>query len=339
MRAVIFDRCGEPGNLRVATVDNPAPQGRQVLVRVHAASVNPADVGTVRGNARAITGLVWPRKKHVGLDVAGVVEAVGPDAHRFAPGDAVYGVCVNNPNAPGQAVWVSDHGSFAELGLTHEDALGVKPANLTFTEAAAIPSVTWTALQGLRAGGIAEGQKVLVYSVTGGIGTMAVQLAKALGAHVTGVCGAANADLVRSLGADDVVDYRAENYLKRSTRYDIILDSVGADRFSDMVTSLRPGGKVVVVSRRSRRMIVDTAARVASAGIASLRTHGSVTIDASQPDKDDLAFISDLLESGRIRPVIAQTFTGLDAVPEALGVVAGGHAPAKVVVGLIPDEA
>jgi len=215
----VFERYGGPEVLKVEEVEQPPARGHQVLIKVHAAAVNPAYYVHIKGSTRIMTGWFNPKIDRLGLDVAGVVEAVGEKVTRYKAGDTVYGACIRNPNSNGRDVWLFDYGAYAEYALSHEDALALKPDNVLFEEAAPVASTAWTALQGLRTyGKVKAGQKVLISSATGGVGTFAVQIVKALGAEATGVCSTKNIDLVRCLGADSVIDYTKENYTNQGRR-------------------------------------------------------------------------------------------------------------------------
>jgi NADPH:quinone reductase-like Zn-dependent oxidoreductase len=335
MKAIVFQRYGGPDVLEVADVDIPAPNDHQVLIKVHCGAVNPADHAAMHGNTRVMTGVFKPRINRLGIDVAGEVAEVGRKVTRFKPGDEVYGGCIRNPWAFSQTSWFSDYGSFAEYAVSHEDSLDFKPDNLTFAEAASVPSVAWTALQGLRKyGRIQAGHRVLINSATGGVGTLAVQIAKALGGEVTGVCSTKNIELVKSLGADHVIDYVHENYVEPGVRYDLVFDSVGTEPLRSLRNMLNPGGKVVMVGVRNHSLIRGMFARALSATVMSWITGGDVVVDYSRPTPDDLRFISELLSSERIRPVVAKQFDGLAKVADAQRFVIDGHAWGKAVVSI-----
>src|SRR5256712_2641403 len=237
MKAMVITKYGSPDVLQFEEVEKPTPKDNQVLVRVQAASANPLDWHLMRGEpfiARLMgTGLLKPKSSKVGADVAGRVEAVGKDVTQFKPGDEVFGTC---------------NGSFAEYACAREDRLALKPANVSFEEAAAIPVAATTALQGLRnKGQIQPGQKVLVNGASGGVGTFAVQIAKSYGTEVTGVCSTRNLDMVRSIGADHVVDYTREDFTKNEQqRYDLIYDAVGNRSVSDYRRVLETRGTCVI---------------------------------------------------------------------------------------------
>jgi NADPH:quinone reductase-like Zn-dependent oxidoreductase len=333
VKAIVFERYGSPDVLKIAEVQKPVPKEHQVLIKVHAGAVNPADYVAMDGSTRLMTGLFKPKLNRLGIDVAGVVEAIGPKVSRFKPGDEIYGACIRNPSAWGQAAWFSDFGSFAEYTISHEAALDLKPRHLSFEEAASVASVAWTALQGLRTyATILPGDKVLINSATGGVGTMAVQIAKALGAEVTGVCSTKNLDLVKSLGADHVIDYIHDDYIKQGKQYNLIFDSVGTDSLRSLRKMLNPGGRVVVVGIRTGKLYGSLLPRMLSATFMSWITRGDIAVDFSRPHQGDLKFITQLLSTEKIRPVVAKQYSSLAAVPEAERYVREGHAWGKAVV-------
>lgn len=335
MKAITYQRYGSPIDvLELTEVEKPIPKERQVLLKVRAAAVNPADCAAVIGGVRLAIGLVKPKKDRLGLDVAGQVEAIGPKVTKLKPGDEVFGACIKNIDAVSQTVWFYDYGSFAEYAITHEDALVLKPENFTFEQSAAVPSVGWTALQGLRKfGKIHSGQKVLISSATGGIGTIAVQIAKAFDTEVTGVCSTKNMELVKSIGADHVIDYTKDDYTKQGQQYDLIIDSVGEHSFSELMRILTDKGKVVLVSRRTKSLDVSGwLSRVLAGTIKSKFVGNKIIVDYSRPDNSDLLFLRELMESGKIIPVIDKNYSGLTEIPQAVQYVAEGHAKGKVVI-------
>ena len=319
MRAIVHDRYGSPDVLKLTDVEVPTPAEHQVLVKVHAAAANPLDWHFMRGSpfvVRLQAGLSKPKDPRLGADVAGVVEAAGRDVTAFKPGDAVFGSV--------------GKGAFAEYACARENALAPKPENLTFEQAAAVPVVGFTALQGLRdAGNIQSGESVLVNGASGGVGTFAVQLAKSYGTEVTGVCSTRNVELVRSLGADHVIDYTQADFTQDGGRYDLIYDAVGNRSVSDLKRALRPGGRCVIVgfttmSRLVRHMIF---------GPLTSRT-GDKTIGlmgTAQPNQDDLTHITELLEEGRVVPVIDRQCP-LAETAEAIRYLETGRVRGKVVI-------
>jgi NADPH:quinone reductase-like Zn-dependent oxidoreductase len=314
MKAIVQNDYGSPDVLKLAEVAQPAMKDDQVLVRVKAASINAGDVFTLRGNpwlTRLMVGFPKPKNYILGWDMAGVVEAAGPSVKQFRPGDEVYASC---------------SGALAEYVSVAEDKLALKPANLTFEQAAAIPTGAITALQGLRdAGKVQPGQKVLINGASGGVGTFAVQIAKALGAEVTGVCSARNVDMVRSLGADDVVDYTRKDFTQNGRRYDLILDNVASHSFSDLMRVLTPQGLIVPNSGHGGMGYVFKAFLLSP----FLRQLGSMYL--AVPNGKDLTLLKEWIESGKIKPVIDRTYE-LREAPEAFRYLEKEHARGKVVI-------
>jgi NADPH:quinone reductase-like Zn-dependent oxidoreductase len=315
MQAIVQERYGGPEVLALREVPVPVAGGDEVLVKVHASAVNPGDWHLLRGKPFAIRlagyGLRRPKHAIPGQDMAGEVEAVGKNVTGFRPGDAVFGEV---------------HGAYAEYTAVPADAIARKPANLTFAEAAAVPVAGFTALQGLRdAGKLQPGQEVLINGASGGIGTFAVQIARALGAHVTGVCSSRNVAMVRALGADRVIDYGREDFTQGSHRYDLIFDLVGNRSLTDCKRVLAPTGIYVpATDRLSRIVAVFVAARLGDKRVAPL---------LAKPNRADLETLRCLLESGRVKPVIGERFT-LGEVPEALRRQGAGHARGKRVIAV-----
>jgi NADPH:quinone reductase-like Zn-dependent oxidoreductase len=230
MKAAIYSRYGTADVVQIEEVEKPVSRNHEVLIRVRAASVNPLDEGLIRGGGRLVTGLRRPKVTRLGIDVAGLVEAVGRDVTQFQPGDSVFGACIGAPDASALRVWIPQ-GAFAEHACAHQSALVMKPENVSFEQAASAPVAALTALQGLRdKGKIQAGQKVLINGASGGVGTFAVQIAKFFGAEVTGICSTRNVDLVRSIGANHVIDYTQEDFTRGGQRYNLILDCVGTTR-------------------------------------------------------------------------------------------------------------
>ncbi|HET9344543.1 MAG TPA: NAD(P)-dependent alcohol dehydrogenase [Candidatus Limnocylindrales bacterium] len=327
MKAIINDRYGPIDDLRAKDIDRPAIGDSEVLVRVRAAGLHIGDIYGVRGAPylmRLATGLRRPKYGVPGFDVAGVVEAVGPGVTRYKVGDEVFGVT---------------DGSAAEFARATEEGLAHKPARLTFEEAAAIPTSAIAALQGLRdAGKLRSGQRVLVVGASGGVGTFAVQIAKAFGADVTGVTSTRNVELVRSIGADHVVDYTTEDFAANGPQYDLILDNIENRSLSDVRRALRPGGTLVLNSGTGAsglRMLV----RLVRPVILSLFSRQSLRRFLSHPTAADLAFLATLASEGRLRPVVGATYP-LKETPTALQHIAAGHARGKVVVAVsVPSSA
>lgn len=323
MKAWTWDRYGSPDVLRLRDVAEPEIAPGEVLVRVRAASVNPYDWRHLRADpqlVRASAGLRRPRAGSIlGADLAGVVERVGADVTSLRPGDEVFG------EVP--------LGAFAEAVAASPGTLAAKPAGLSFAQAAAVSMAAQTALQGLRDhGGLAPGQRVLVNGASGGIGTFAVQLAKALGARVAGVCSTRNADLVRSLGADEVVDYTREDFTRLDGRYDLLLDLVGDRSPRALRRALAPRGTLVLAGGVAARsgLLGPMRQRLAGALLAPFVGHRIVGF-GWKPNTADLVFLAGLLEERRIVPVIDSSYPFAE-LPQALRHVEGRHARGKVVI-------
>jgi NADPH:quinone reductase-like Zn-dependent oxidoreductase len=321
MKAIVQDTYGAPEVLELRDIDTPAVGDDEVLVRVRAAAVNPADWAIMGGLpyiARPVYGgLRKPKNRVRGTDVAGEVEAVGTSVTRFRPGDAVFGWC---------------NGAFAEYASVSDDALEPMPANLTFEQAAAAPLAGFVALQALRdKGKVRAGQKILVNGASGGIGTFAVQIAKSFGADVTGVCSTRNVDLVRSIGADHVIDYTREDFTQTGQRYDFILDNVGNHSLSDLRRALTAAGTLVPNSGGFDNRWLASLGRVVSALVVSPFVSQTLRPFVMSPKHADLVVLKDLMEAGKVTPVIDRTYP-LSEVSQALGYVGGGHARGKVVI-------
>ena len=319
MKAMVYTRYGLPDVLRLEEVEKPAPNDDEALIKVHAASVNSWDWDLLRGKplVSRIGALRHPRYKILGADVAGRVEAVGGNVTRLQQGDEVFGDLSG-------CGW----GGFAEYVCAREDALALKPAGLTFEEAAAVPQAAVLALQGLRdKGQVQPGQKVLINGAGGGVGTFAVQIARSFGAEVTGVDSAAKLDLVRSLGAGQVIDYAQEDFTKNGQTYDLILDMV-VDRSSfNYKRALRPGGTFVVVGGTTPRIL-----QTVLLGLWLSKTGGKkMGILLHKPDPTDLAFMNELFESRIVAPVIDRRYP-LSDVAEALRYFASGQVQGKIVL-------
>jgi NADPH:quinone reductase-like Zn-dependent oxidoreductase len=316
MKAFIYEQYGPPETLRMAEVDKPAPNAGGVLVKVLAASVNAADWHVLRGRplfSRATLGLLRPRHKILGVDIAGQVEAVGSGITRFKPGDEVYANLLDH-----------GYGGFAEYVSVPVDAMSLKPASLSFEEAAAVPMAAVTALQGLRHHGeLQPTQQVLINGATGGVGSFAVQLAKASGAEVTAVTSTGNLDLVRSLGADHVLDYTTTDVTRSGRRYDLILDTVGNRSVPDLRRALAPGGKAAVTGFTSMRRLLGVSLR-GGKDIAQVQAHVTA---------EDLKLLSELIAAGKLRPQIDRRYPFAD-IPAAIAYLEQGHAKAKVVVAM-----
>lgn len=319
MKAMVYTKYGPPEVLELKEVAKPAPKHDEVLVRVKAASITFGDLAAVKGEpfiARLSLGLREPKIKTPGKDVTGVVEAVGADVKQFRPGDEVFGDL-------SECGW----GAYAEYVAAAENALVRKPANLLFEAAGAVPESAVVALQGLRdKGHIQSGQKVLIYGASGGIGTFAVQIAKAFGTHVTGVCSTRNVDMVRSLGADHVVDYTKEDFTQNGQQYDLILATAGYRSIFDYRRALAPGGRYVATGGEMAQIFQPMLLGPWLSGGGRKMTNL-----AMQPNKEDLTFIKELIEEGKVVPVIDKRFS-LAELPEALRYYGQGHSRGKVVV-------
>jgi NADPH:quinone reductase-like Zn-dependent oxidoreductase len=319
MKAIVQRRYGPPDVLRLEEVEKPVPGDGQVLVRVRAASIIVADWHMMRGSpffVRLIGGLRRPKNPVPGTDVAGEVEAVGANVKQLRPGDAVFGWCT---------------GAFAEYACAGEDHFVPKPAALTFEQASTIPEGGRTALQGLRDHGrVGPGQKVLIIGASGGVGTFAVQIAKALGAEVTGVCSARNAELVRSIGADHVIDYAREDVTRGEKRYDVILQLAGSASPSALRRALTPAGTLVLSSGQGRFAGID---RIVKALVSSPFVRQRQAVFVTKANQADLLALNELLESGRVTPVIDRTYP-LNETPAAVSYVEAGHSRGRVVITL-----
>jgi len=320
MKAMVQDSYGTPETLTLRDIDKPVIGVDGVLVRVRAAGVNPADWAIMGGLpyvARPAYGLRKPGIGVRGTDVAGVVEAVGASVTRFRPGDEVFG-------------WGT--GSFAEYASAKENGLEPKPAILTFEQAAAVPMAGLVALQALRdQGHVRAGQKVLINGASGGIGTFAVQIAKSLGAEVTGVCSTRNVELVRSIGADQVVDYTKEDFTRSGKQYDFILDNVANHSLSSLRRALTPNGTLVPNGGEFNNRWFAGGGRVISALVLSRFVSQTLRPFLLSPNHADLVVLRELLETGKLKPVLDRTFT-LSETPQAMGHVGLGHARGKIAI-------
>jgi NADPH:quinone reductase-like Zn-dependent oxidoreductase len=324
MKAFVYPRYGSPDVLALADLEKPVIDDDQLLVRVHACSVNPADWHSMTGLpiARPSTGLLKPKDTRLGIDYAGVVEAVGANVTGFRPGDEVFG---------------GRSGAFAEYVSVRADRAVVhKPANVTFEQAAAVPVAALSALQGLRDHGhLQAGQRVVINGASGGVGTYAVQLAKWFGAEVTGVCSTRNVDMVRSLGADHVVDYTRDDFTHTQQRYDLLLDNAGGRSWSDYRRVLTPKATLVIVGGPKTNRWIGPLSHVLRVRLASLRAGQKVTFFMAKLTKDDLLIMQDLLATGKVTSVIDRCYPFAE-LPEAMRYLGTGHARAKVVVTLQP---
>jgi NADPH:quinone reductase-like Zn-dependent oxidoreductase len=316
MKAFIYEKYGPPETLRMAEVDKPAPNADEVLVKVLAVSVNAADWHVLRGRplfSRATLGLLRPKHQILGVDIAGQVEAVGRGVTRFKPGDEVYANLLDH-----------GYGGFAEYASVPVAVMSSKPATLSFEEAAAVPMAAVTALQGLRHHGEPQPtQQVLINGATGGVGSFAVQLAKAYGAEVTAVTSTRNLDLVRSLGADHVVDYTTADFTRGGRRYDRILDTVGNRSVPDLRRALAEGGKAAVTGFTSLAKLLGVSLR-GGKDVAQVQAHVTTK---------ELELLSELIAAGKVRPQIDRRCPFAE-IPAAIAYLEQGHARGKVVVAV-----
>jgi NADPH:quinone reductase-like Zn-dependent oxidoreductase len=322
MRAIVQDVYGSPDVLELRDIGRPVVTDDDVLVRVHAAGVNPADWHIMRGTpyiVRMAFGLLKRKGEVLGFDFAGTVESVGRNVRQFQPGDEVFG---------------ARSGAFAEYVCVPETrAVVLKPAKLTFEAAAAVPGAAVTALQGLRdQGHIQAGQKVLINGASGGVGTFAVQIAKSFGAKVTGVCSARNVDMVRAIGADTVIDYTQEDFTRSEQRYDLMLDIAGNRAWSECKRVLGPKATFVAVGGPTGNRWIGPLGNSVLVRFASVGgSRKVVTLFLAKTNKEDLVVLQELLEAGKVTPVIDRTYP-LSETPEAIRYLEEGHARGKVVI-------
>lgn len=325
MKAIVYHEFGSPDVLRLEEIEKPAPNDNQLLIKVRAVSVNPLDWHYMEGTpylGRPLAfGFLKPGVARLGVDYAGTVEAVGKNITQFKPGDEVYG---------------NRFGAFAEYIVASDKALALKPTNLTFEQAASVPVAAVTALQALRdKGHVQPGQKVLINGASGGVGTFAVQIAKSFGAEVTGVCSGRNAEMVRSLGADHVIDYTKEDFTTSAQRYDVIIDNVGNHSLLECRGVLNPGGIDVLIGGggvndgRWTGPLVDVIKMVA---LKRFMTQ-EMSMMLAEMNNKDLTVLADLIQTGKVKPVIDRTYT-LSQLPEALAYLEEGHARGKVVISV-----
>jgi NADPH:quinone reductase-like Zn-dependent oxidoreductase len=324
MKAVVQCEYGKPDVLQVRDIEKPTPDDTQILVRVRAAALNPLDGHQLRGGwpLRPLTGLRKPKDTRIGVDYAGVVEAVGKDVTQFKAGDEVFG---------GRA------GALAQYICAKADrGVALKPATVTFEEAGSIAVAGITALQGLRdKGHVQAGQKILINGASGGVGTFAVQIAKAMGAEVTGVCSSRNVDLVKSIGADHVIDYTKDDFTKGGQRYDVLFDNVQNHTFSERRRVLTPNGICLNVGLGGAGWREDTGlhmVRSFTTPLMSKFTRQTFKFFIAELNHNDLAYLADLMQSGKMKPVIDRTYKSLSETPQALAYLEEGHARGKVVI-------
>jgi NADPH:quinone reductase-like Zn-dependent oxidoreductase len=317
MKAIVYTQYGSPDVLQLKEVEKPTPSDDEVLVKIHAASVNYGDWAALIGSpflVRLMNGPLRPRNKILGDDIAGRVEAVGRNVKQFQPGDEVFGF--------------SHFGAFAEYRCVTEDYLALKPANMSFEEGAAVPIAAITALQGLRdTGQIQSGQKVLINGASGGVGTFAVQIAKSFGTEVTGVCSTSKLDMVRSIGADQVIDYTQEDFTRSGQRYNLILAVGGYHPISDYRRALSPEGIYVCtggsMAQYSQALLMGP--------LISMTGSKKMGVVFPIPNQKDLAFLMELFAAGEVAPVIDRHYT-LSEVAEALAYFGEGRARGKIVI-------
>jgi NADPH:quinone reductase-like Zn-dependent oxidoreductase len=321
MKAAVYTRYGPPDVVvQFEDVEKPVPKDNEVLLRVRAASVNPLDAGLMKGKPhsfRILFGLRKPRLTRPGVDVAGQVEVVGRNVMQFKPGDEVFGSC---------------RGAFAEYVCTAESKLVIKPENLTFEQAASTPVAALTALQGLRdKGHIQPGQKVLINGAAGGVGTFAVQIAKSFGADVTGVCSTRNVEMVRSIGADQVIDYTQQDFTESGKRYDLIFDCFVNHSLSACRRALNPKGIYLMVGGPPKRWMVGILAPVIKALVLSPFVSQKFVVYIARSSGEDLTVMSALMASGKVEPVIDKRYN-LSELSEAIRYLEQRHARGKVII-------
>jgi NADPH:quinone reductase-like Zn-dependent oxidoreductase len=325
MKAVVYQNFGSPDILECQEIRKPVPAEDEVLIKVRAASINPLDWKLMKGGPliiRLLLGFGNPRIKRPGVDVAGEVEAVGNKVTEFKPGDQVFGTCV---------------GAFAEYATSKsvmgmKSALVIKPENITFEQAAAAPIAALTALQGLRdKARIEPGQKVLVNGAAGGVGTFAVQIAKVFGANVTGVCSTRSVDMVRSIGADQVIDYTQQDFTKSGQRYDIVFDCVGNHSFSACRLVLNPKGIFVGVGAPGGISLSRLLAGLIGTLVLSMFVSQKAAIFIAKMNQQDLTTVAVLMATGKVTPVIDRRYR-LSETREAFRYMEKGHAHGKVVI-------
>lgn len=324
MKAIVYHEYGSPDVLKLEEVQKPTPADNELLIKVHAVSINRSDWEGLTGRPlyARIGGLFKPGSKILGSDIAGIVEAVGKDVKLFKPGDEVFGLMLNYG------------GGFAEYACKSEKALALKPAGMTFEEAAAIPQAAFIALQGIREKGQAQpGQKVLINGAGGGTGTFAIQLAKLAGAEVTGVDNAEKLELMRSLGADHVIDYTREDFTKNGRQYDLILDVIAGRSIFAYRRALKPNGSYFMAGGS-----VATMFQSLLLGSWIGRTTGKkILVLMVQTDSKDLVYITELIESGKVKLIIDKRYM-LSEAAEALRYLGEGHARGKIVITVQPDN-
>ena len=321
MKAIVYRCYGAPEVLKLEDIAKPSVADDRMIIKVRAASVNPLDWHYMRGEPyfmRAMAGMGKPENIHMGVDFAGTVESVGKNVTRFKPGDEVFG---------GRTGAFGEYVSVAETG-----PLAMKPTNMSFEQAAAVPIAAITALQALRdKGNLRAGQSVLINGASGGVGTFAVQIAKVYGAKVTGVCSTRNLDLVRSIGADEVIDYTHEDFTRASQRYDLIIDTVGTHSLSDYRRVMKPDGALVIVGSLDKGLWLGPVMGLVDAKFYSSFVHQKIVFLLAELDPKDLDTLRDWMQAGKVTPVIDRRYA-LSEVPEAIRYLEQGHARGKVIV-------
>ncbi len=323
MKAIIQNTYGSADVLEFVEIDKPVAGDNDVLVRVHAAGLHIGDWHIMTGLPYMLRvvgfGLRAPHVRIRGIDVAGKVEMVGKNVTEFRPGDDVFGTC---------------EGAFAEYACVPESNLALKPANLTFDQAAVVPTSTFAALQALRdRGGTQRGHKVLIVGASGGVGIFAVQIAKSLGAEVTGVCRTSNVDMVHSLGADEVIDHTKRDFTADNRRYDVILDTGGNRSLSDIRRVLSPDGTLVLVGAEGGNRVLGGVGKWIRAMLVSPLISQNLRPLSTKPNKTDLLFVKNLLESGKVKPILSRSFA-LSEVPDAFRFLKEGPVQGKIVIAV-----
>lgn len=324
MKAIVHHEYGDPDVLQLVEIDKPVPTADEVLVRVHASSVNPVEWYGMTGFplVRPSGGWLKPADPRLGADFAGVVESAGANVKDFRPGDEVFG---------------GKHGAFSEY-ICVSKAVAPKPANTSFEQAASIPIAGLTALQGLRDHGkLQPGQKVLINGASGGVGTFAVQVAKALGAEVTAVCSPGNVEMVRSLGADHVVDYTKEDFTRGGKRYDIYFDVAGSHSWGEAKRVLKPNATFVLVGAKKGFPLIGPLAHIFRILIGSRFSTQKVVAFMANINRPDLVVIKEMIEVGKVTPVIDRTYP-LSETADAMRYLGTGHAKAKIAINVVPDK-
>ncbi len=319
MKAIVYEKYGSPDVLRYADVETPNVGDNDVLVRVRAASLNRADLIAMHGSPtmiRLVFGVRRPKKTILGRDIAGTVEAVGPKVTRFVVGDELFGEM--------------EQRGFAEYAAVPETHVAAKPADVTFEQAATLPVAATTALQAMRLGAVQSGQTVLINGATGGVGTFAVQLAKSLGAEVTGVCSTRNADLIRSIGADRVIDYTREDFTQGQHRYDVIVDLAGNHPLSKLRRALAPKG-IYISSTDAGGAVLGPVPRLLAVAVTSPFVSQRLRVLAARRNLDDLTHLAGLVATGKLAPVIERTYP-LSETADAIRHLEAEHARGKVVL-------